>query len=151
MNLLTPTLRQATDCQHVLIAKQVRRGATAVEFAIIAPVAFMLILGLVEIGRALMMQHMLNNAARMGARIGTIEGKANSDVIAAVTTALQGQPTNGMTTKVTVAGAVADVSTAQPGDEIVVGVSLPVSSFTWLPFAEFLTGSLTGVCTLQRE
>ena len=56
-----------------------------------------------------------------------------------------------MTTTATVAGVVADASTAQAGNEIVVSVSLPVSTFTWLPFSGYLSGSLTGVYSLRRE
>jgi len=130
-----------------------RRGASAVEFAIVAPVAFMLILGLIEFGRALMVQHMLNNAARQGARVATIEGKANSDVTTAVNSALQGQPTTNMTTTIMVNGTVANANTANPGDEIEVTVALPVSTFTWLPFTQYLksNASITGVYSLRRE
>jgi Flp pilus assembly protein TadG len=142
-----PTFR----ARHAALAALWRRGATAVEFAIISPVIFMLVLGLVEFGRGLMVQHLLNNAARQGARVGTIEGKATSDITTAVTNALQGQSTTGITTTVTVAGAVADASTANAGDEITVSVSLPVSTFTWLPFSQYLTGNLTGVYSLRRE
>src|SRR3974390_1590511 len=70
-----------------------RRGASAVEFAVVAPFFFLLVLGLIEFGRALMVQHMLNNAARIGARVATIEGKANSDVTTAINTAMQSQST----------------------------------------------------------
>ena len=97
-----------------------------------------------------MVQHLLTNAARQ-AHVATIEGKANSDVTTAVNAALQGQLTTNMTTTVTVAGVVADASTAQAGNEIVVSVSLPVSTFTWLPFSGYLSGSLTGVYSLRRE
>jgi Flp pilus assembly protein TadG len=145
------TIGPASCVRHAAFNELARRGATAVEFAIVAPVAFMLILGLIEFGRGLMVQHLLNNAARQGARVATIEGKATSDVTTAVTNALQGQPTNGITTTVMVAGTVADANTANAGDEIIVSVSLPVSTFTWIPFSEYLTGNLTGVYSLRRE
>jgi hypothetical protein len=35
--------------------------------------------------------------------------------------------------------------------EITVVVSIPVSSFTWLPNGGFLSGSLTGQFTMRRE
>src|SRR5579884_3784762 len=47
-----------------------RRGATAVEFALVAPVFFMFILGLIELGRGMMVQSLLENAARAGVRTG---------------------------------------------------------------------------------
>ena len=51
-----------------------------VEFAIIAPVFFVFVLGLVELGRGLMVQHLLTNAARQGCRLGVIEGKTYTDI-----------------------------------------------------------------------
>ena len=150
MNVTQTKIRPQGGIRAVLAIAR-RRGATAVEFALVAPIAFLLILGLIEFGRALMVQHLLNNAARQGARVATIEGKANSDVTTAITTAMQGQPTTGMTTTVTVAGTVANASTAVAGNEIVVSVSLPVSTFTWLPVPRYMTGSLTGVYSLRRE
>jgi hypothetical protein len=35
--------------------------------------------------------------------------------------------------------------------EITVVVSIPVSSFTWLPNGGFLSGNLTGQFTMRRE
>jgi Flp pilus assembly protein TadG len=145
------TIRPVSGGRQGALAEPRRCGAAAVEFAIVAPVIFLLILCLIEFGRGLMVMHLLNNAARQGGRVATIEGKATSDVNTAVTNALQGQPTNGITTTVTVAGAVADANTAKAGDEIIVSVSLPVSTFTWLPFSQYLSGNLTGVYSLRRE
>ncbi len=45
-----------------------RLGAAAVEFAIVAPLFFMLVFGCIEFGRALMVQQILTNASRVGAR-----------------------------------------------------------------------------------
>ncbi len=64
-----------------------RAGAAAMEFAFVGPVFLFLVLGVVEVGRALMVQHLLTNAARAGARTGIIEGKGNTDITSAVNTA----------------------------------------------------------------
>ena len=45
------------------------RGAVAVEFAILAPVLVMLLLGIMEFGRAYNAQISLTNAAREGVRV----------------------------------------------------------------------------------
>jgi Flp pilus assembly protein TadG len=127
------------------------RGATAVEFAVVAPVTSMLILGLIDFGRALIMQHFLHDATRQGARVATLEGKTNSDVTTAVNAAMKTQSTTNMTATVTVNGAVANASTANPGDEIIVSISLPVSTFTGFSYSNYLTGSLIGVYSLRRE
>ena len=68
-----------------------RRGASSVEFAVVAPVLFAVVLGIIEVGRGLMAIHMLNNAARACCRVGVIEGKATSDINTAVTTLLSAQ------------------------------------------------------------
>lgn len=48
------------------------RGASIVEFAIIAPLLFMLFFGIIEMGIYIYNQQMLTNAAREGARVGII-------------------------------------------------------------------------------
>ena len=47
-----------------------RRGAAMVEFALIAPVFLILVTGIVELGRGIVVQQLLTNASRQGARIG---------------------------------------------------------------------------------
>src|SRR4051812_26372552 len=74
-----------------------RRGATAVEFALVAPVFFMIVLGMVEVGRGLMVVHLLNNAARQGCRAGVLPGKTTSQINTVVIGALQSQGISGET------------------------------------------------------
>ncbi len=128
-----------------------RRGAATVEFALIAPVLFAVVLGMIEIGRGLMTVHLLTNAARAGCRTGVIEGKATSDINTAVTTILSAQGISSEGVTVDVNDNVADASTAQAGDEITVVVSIPVSKITWVPGGSYLSGSLSGQYTLRRE
>ena len=128
-----------------------RRGAHAVEFAVVGIVMFVFILALVELGRGFMVQHLLTNAARQGCRVGILPGKANSDVVTAVNGALGSQGIRGDTAVVQVNDNTADVSTAKSGDEVTVIVSVPVSSVTWLPGTGFLTGSISSKYTLRRE
>jgi Flp pilus assembly protein TadG len=49
-----------------------RRGVAAVEFAMIAPVLFMLIFGIFELTRVTMVQQAITNAAREGCRVATL-------------------------------------------------------------------------------
>jgi Flp pilus assembly protein TadG len=147
--MLMLTINQAGRCLGRQRAG--RRGAQLVEFAVIASVLFLFILGLIEVGRGIMVQHLLTNAARQGCRVGTLEGKANADVTAAVINALNGQNINAETLTVQVNDGTTDVATANPGDEITVIVSVPVGSVSWVPGTNFLTGSITGRYTLRRE
>src|SRR5690606_32800631 len=45
-----------------------RRGASAVEFALVAPIFVLFVFGMVEYGRMVMVQQVLTNASREGAR-----------------------------------------------------------------------------------
>ena len=61
--------------------KSQRLGAAAVEFAIVAPLFFMLVFGCIEFGRALMVQQILTNASRVGAREAITLNATESEVI----------------------------------------------------------------------
>jgi Flp pilus assembly protein TadG len=64
------------------------RGATAVEFAMVLPVLLILILGIVEFGRAFQLQASLAAAAREGVRIVALQ----DDSATAVTTVTSVSP-----------------------------------------------------------
>src|SRR5690349_12390148 len=49
-----------------------RTGAFLVEFAVVAPIMFMLMLAIFEFGRAFMVMHILTESARFGCRGGYI-------------------------------------------------------------------------------
>ncbi len=51
------------------MSKTSERGAVAVEFALLAPVLIMLLLGIMEFGRAYNVQITLSSAAREGVRV----------------------------------------------------------------------------------
>jgi Flp pilus assembly protein TadG len=132
-------------------SKQTRRGASAVEFAFVAPVMFIMILGMIELARGLMVIHMMTNAARAGCRVGILEGKSNSDVNAAVASVLTPIGIRSDVVTVDVNDNASDVANGNPGDEVTVIVSVPVSSISWVPYARYLNGSISGQYTLRRE
>src|SRR5688572_12013556 len=57
-----------------------RRGSAIVEFAVVAPVLISLVLGIVEIGRVVMLAQVATNAAREGARY-AVQGSAGTTTI----------------------------------------------------------------------
>lgn len=59
------------------------RGAVAVEFAILAPILVMLLLGIMEFGRAYNVQISLTNAAREGVRVMAINNSQSAAKAAA--------------------------------------------------------------------
>lgn len=129
-----------------------RRGTTAVEFAFVGSIVFLMFFGILELGRALMVTHLLTNAARAGCRAGVVEGTTTASIKSVVAQALTGVGISGDTVTVQVNDGATDASASKAGDEITVVASISASSVSWLPFQKFLSGkTLTGQYTLQRE
>ncbi|MDQ4501870.1 pilus assembly protein [Sinomonas sp. ASV322] len=59
------------------------RGAAAVEFALVLPVLLVLVLGIIDFGRALSAQQTLTNAARVGARVMVLQNSPTAAIAAA--------------------------------------------------------------------
>jgi Flp pilus assembly protein TadG len=114
---------------------QSRRGAAAVEFALVAPLLFLtIVLPLFEFGRAMMVLDTLANAAQVGCRRGALPGTSTSTITTTVNGLLTGQGISGATTTVSVNGnSGADANQAVHNDVISVQVSVPYGNTTWLP------------------
>jgi Flp pilus assembly protein TadG len=122
-----------------------RRAAAAVEFALVAPIMFAVVLGSIEFGRVMMSLNTLSNAARNGARVGVIPGNTNTNVQTAVNNLLDGagiDHTKASTT-VLVNGSQADVSSGTNGDSITVTVSISANNVSWLAKPWFLGSNPT--------
>lgn len=74
MKRLRPIQRRAND----------RDGTALVETALVLPIFFMIVLGIIEFGRAMMVAQLLNNGAREGTRVAIMPGSTNTDVQNAV-------------------------------------------------------------------
>jgi hypothetical protein len=62
-----------------------RRGATAVETAVVLGLLFLVLLGIMEYGRYVMFRHVLENAAREGARYAVVHtNDANTSAVVGV-------------------------------------------------------------------
>ncbi|MGI9456448.1 MAG: TadE/TadG family type IV pilus assembly protein [Aeoliella sp.] len=118
-----------------------RQGAAAVEFAIIAPIFFMLAIGFMELGRGLMVQQVLTNASRVGAREAISLHTSQSQVVTAATDYATGVSVSGVTAVVS-----PDPAGASAGDQITVTVSVPYENISWVPAPWFM-----GETTLQAE
>src|SRR5262249_56306079 len=110
-----------------------RRGGAIVEFAIGAPLLFMLVLGCIEFGRAMMVSELAISAARTGCRLGVLAGKSNSDITTAVKDFLTEAGLKSGEAAVLVNGNQTDAGRAIRGDKIEVTVSLPMDQNSWLP------------------
>lgn len=127
-----------------------RRGAATVEFAIVAPLLFLLFFGIVEFGRAFWVAEMLQTAARSGCRTATVVGQTNATVQQVVTKNLA--TIRKSTTSISVNGVVKDVSTARKGDIVTVRVVTNYADVSLLPAPKYLLNlALSGSVSMRKE
>lgn len=107
------------------------RGAVAVEFAILAPILVLLLLGIMEFGRAYNVQASLTNAAREGVRVMAISNDQTAATTAAKNAAVSLNP------KLGDANFVFSPATCTPGAQMSVTINYTLSTLTGIagPFA----------------
>jgi Flp pilus assembly protein TadG len=131
-----------------------RRGASTVEFAFVAPVFFMIVLGLIEIGRACMVTELLTEAARRACRVGIIEGTGSSAIQSAATNFLTNVGISGEFASVylndTLVSSSSPASSIPAYTEVTVVVTVPASAVAWTPVG-YVTGTLSGQYTMREE
>lgn len=106
---------------------------------------------MVELGRAFMVQHLLQGAARQGARVGIVPGNSNADIATAVGAAMTSTGISSDHITITVNDGATDAGSATAGQDITVQVSVDVGSVSWLPFSNYLSGYLSAQHTLRRQ
>lgn len=112
-----------------------RRGTATVEFAIIAPILVALMLGMVEVTRAIQVKEILTDTARSGCRLGAMPGTTTQSITSNVSTILSNNGISATNATITVqvnGSSTADAKTAVRGDKITVMVSVPISSVNWV-------------------
>lgn len=130
-----------------------RRGSSAVEFALVAPTMFLMVLGIIELGRGLMVAQLLTHAAREGCRQAVTGNYTSAQIQTNVTNALTGLGIGGGSVSVAVNDntGTALTSATPSGSEITVSASVPVGQVTWVPGGVFLKNNLTGEFTMRKE
>jgi Flp pilus assembly protein TadG len=132
-----------------------RQGAAAVETALVLPLFFLIVFGVIEFGRAFMVAQLLTNAAREGARSAITAGSTNADVTAKVKELVQdyigvAQSKINVTIKVNDSSSTT-LAMAERRDMCEVLVSLAVKDVTFLPL-KYLTGvTLKGQAAMRHE
>jgi Flp pilus assembly protein TadG len=127
-----------------------RQGAAAVEFAVVAPLFFLLVIGMIEFGRAIMVQQVLTNAAREGARVGVLDSTTptHDQVVSTVTSYLSSAGVSGAT----VTMSPNEPTSAGYGALVTVTVQIAYSKVSWLPAPWFLSGkTLSATAVMRRE
>lgn len=126
-----------------------RDGVAAVELAIVVPIFILLVFGLIELGRSFMVQQILTNASREGARRAIIEGSTTTEVKDLVADYLGATSVSeGYTVNVS-----PNITPALGfGDPVTVTVSVPYSAVSWMPAARWMGGrQLSASSTMRIE
>ena len=120
-----------------------RRGAVAVEMALMAPFLAAMTLGICEIGQLASIQSYLSEAAYAGCSTGSQPASSNSTVISNVKNCLIASNVTAASAVITIKvnNVAADVATAQLNDEITVTVAVPISAVSWVGTYYFVPGS----------
>ena len=128
-----------------------RRGTSAVELALVAPVFVTLILGQIEMSRLGMVAQLLTTAAREGCRVAVVPGATESAVQNRVDAVLTGSGIPVGTVTPTCPSPYT-WNTAPGGTAITVSLSVPFSKVSWLGTPIFLqTANVNASATMSSE
>lgn len=133
-----------------------RRGASMVEFAFVAPIMFLIIFGIIELGRVLMVVELVTEGARRGVRTAILPGKNSTDVASSANTYLNsvGVGSGNVTVfvnNVQVGQGTDPLVAATPGSDVTVRIVATASQVSWLPTRFFPTSNLTGQFSMRRQ
>jgi len=125
-----------------------RSGIAAVEFALVAPVMFLLAFGMIEVGSIMLVKNSLTQASRIGARAASLPTSTNGIVVAQVTAELQIMSLTGATVEISPS----DVSLAPPGSNVTVTIRVAPSEVGWIPkFLKLPLSEISAQSTMRRE
>jgi Flp pilus assembly protein TadG len=147
-------LRQRRVCK-----RQNRFGSATVELAVCFPIFMVILLGIVEFGRAMSVNQMLNSAARIGCRAAILDGSTNTNVTSVVkqhVTNTLGCQSSSVNVAITATSSkngatLSDVSQASTGDLIQLDVFVPFGDVSWGVKRWMGTANVRGECSMQHE
>lgn len=125
--------------------KRLALAAVTVELAVVSPVMFAMLFGIIEFGWLFTVRHTMVNAAREGARVGAIQGTDASDVEARVIELLAPM---GLEDKVTIA--ITEATTDEPNVSVL--LTVPQANVSLVGnFFGFEQGTITAFASMRRE
>ncbi len=137
--------RSTTADLRVAAKRRGRRGAAAVEFAIVAPVFFILVIAAFEFGRINVIRHTADNAAYEAARRAMVPGATAAEATAEAQRILRIVGTRGAKVSVNPATLGPDV------DKITVTVDVPMNQNGWITPRFTRTTTIRATSTLKTE
>lgn len=128
--------------------KQRSRGAAVVEFAVVGPLMVMLTMGMIEVGRVVMVKQLMVNASREGARLAILPTTNAQSVLDKVQLELTNASINGAAVSLNPPS----LATAAAGTAVTVSISVPASQVSWIPNPAFtFSQTITASTTMRRE
>ena len=122
-----------------------RLGAAAVEFALTAPILFMLLFAALEFGRVNMIRETVSNAAYEAARTCIVPGATNAEGVDAADRIIR---------SIGVRDAKIQIQPSTITDttpSVTATVTVPYNTNLWMPPFYFADGSASTTCTLIRD
>lgn len=115
--------------------------------ACVLPLLFLLILGSIELGRGVMVKHVLEEAARAGCRVAVVDSSTKEDVLRVVDEAMQAA--NLPDYRVTVSP---DPPTnLGPFETVTVTVTVDCTDVSWVDAGYLGNSTLQGICIMPAE
>ena len=139
-----------------------RRGVAAVEMALILPVFFLVVFGIIEFGRAMSASNIITSACRLGARASILDNASNATVTQKLKSfceaTLDVSPDDVVVSIVVVAAPESvdhdpanEIANAKQGDLCTIRVEIPYDKISLTP-AKFLSGkNLSASCSMEHE
>ena len=121
------------------------------EMAMVCPVLFMIVFGLIEVSLGYMAHHLIQDASRQGCRAGICRGQTNTTVLARINNLLAAERITGANTTILINNAPGDLATARTGDNVSVRITLDASNVTFLPATGYLKGEFSATCTMRHD
>lgn len=138
-----------------------RCGAVLVETAIVLPVFLVVVWGIMEFGRAMMVGQLTTNAARYGARAAILDGSTNSsitsDVKQYVVDTVKGITISDVTVDISVTPGPGNqnpnnqLAASKPRDICKVTVTVPYERVSYFSPRFLKNANLRGVCSMSHE
>ena len=151
-SLCLPILGKATSTPETVVMSTAqksrpRRGASAVEFAVVLPIFITFLFGIIEFGRAIMVQQVLINASRECIRTGVVENLSPAEI----NTVVQNYCTAAGLPPVNVAVS-PNPQSVDSGTPIRCVVTIPYGDVSWVA-PQWLAGDfqLVGSSTMRKE
>lgn len=136
-----------------------REGAATVEFALVLPVFCLVVFGMIDFGRAMMMSQVVQNASREGARLASTDGATGQMVTEHINDYLEGAlnvAADDVTITIDIEAGPGNaepsgVDDASPGDKCTVQVQVPYNEIALFKSSYFDNAKLRGYATMRRE